>query len=38
MSENIVYYSYKMNNHSHVNQHEMDRFEHSISSLRQFND
>ena len=38
MSENIVYYSYKMNNHSHVNQHEMDRFEHSISSLREFND
>mgnify|MGYP003113189188 FL=1 len=37
MSENIVYYSYKMNQHSHVNVHEMDRFEHSISSLREFN-
>ena len=37
MNENIVYYSYKMNQHSHVNVHEMDRFEHSISSLREFN-
>ena len=37
MSQNIVYYSYKMNKHPHVNTHEMDRFEHSISSLREFN-
>ncbi len=38
MRENIVFYSYKMNNHAHINEHEMKRFEHSISSLREFND
>ena len=37
MSENIVYYSYKMSPHDHVNEHEMKRFEHSISTLRKFN-
>ena len=37
MSDNIVYYSYKMNKHAHVNEHELNRFEHSISSLREFN-
>ncbi len=33
----IVYYSYKKSNHSHVNDHELKRFDHSISSLRKFN-
>ena len=35
--ENIVLYSYKMSKHDHLNQHEMKRLEHSISSLREFN-
>ena len=34
---NIVYYSYKKSNHSHVNDHELKRFDHSIRSLREFN-
>ena len=34
---NIVYYSYKKSNHSHVNDHEIKRFDHSIRSLREFN-
>ena len=34
---NIVYYSYKKSNHSHVNDHELKRFDHSIHSLREFN-
>ena len=34
---NIVFYSYKMSPSDHVNQHEIKRFEHSISSLREFN-
>ncbi len=34
---NIVYYSYKKSNHSHINDHELKRFEHSIRSLREFN-
>ena len=35
---NIVFYSYKISPHDHVNEHEMKRFEHSIRSLREFND
>ena len=34
---NIVYYSYKKSKHEHINTHELRRFEHSISSLREFN-
>ena len=37
MSENIVYYSYKISRHSHINDHEMRRLDHSINSLREFN-
>ena len=36
--DNIVFYSYKWSRYSHINEHEMKRFEHSISSLREFND
>tara|TARA_B100000287_G_scaffold231204_1_gene217732 strand:+ start:779 stop:1633 length:855 start_codon:yes stop_codon:yes gene_type:complete len=36
--DNIVFYSYKMSPHDHVNEHEMKRLEHSILSLRKFND
>ena len=35
--DNIVFYSYKVNRHDHVNNHEIKRFEHSISTLREFN-
>ena len=35
--KNIVLYSYKMSEHDHYNQHELKRLEHSISSLREFN-
>ena len=35
---NIVFYSYKVSRHKHVNDHEMKRLDHSISSLREFND
>jgi len=35
---NIVFYSYKKNRHEHINTHELRRLEHSISSLREFND
>ena len=34
---NIVFYSYVKSRHSHVNDHELKRLDHSISSLRQFN-
>ena len=34
---NIVYYSYKKSIHDHINDHELRRFEHSISTLRDFN-
>ena len=34
---NIVFYSYKINRSSHINDHELKRLDHSISSLRQFN-
>ena len=37
MGNNIVYYSYKKSKHSHVNDHELKRFDHSIRSLREFN-
>ena len=33
----IVFYSTKINRHAHVNEHELKRLEHSISSLREFN-
>ena len=35
---NIVYYSYRKSIHDHINDHELKRFEHSIRSLRDFND
>ena len=35
--DNIVYYSTKMNKYAHVNEHEIKRLEHSIRSLREFN-
>ena len=35
---NIVFYSYKKSIHDHINDHELKRFEHSIRSLRDFND
>ena len=35
--ENIIVYSFKVNEHQHINDHEIKRLEHSISSLRQFN-
>ena len=35
--ENIVVYSFKVNEHQHINDHEIKRLEHSISSLREFN-
>ena len=34
---NIVFYSYKMSKYDHINDHELKRFDHSISSLREFN-
>ena len=36
-SENIVFYSYKMSQHDHINDHEFKRLNHSIKSLREFN-
>jgi hypothetical protein len=33
----IVFYSYKINRNSHINDHELKRLDHSISSLRKFN-
>ena len=35
--DNIVFYSYKWSRYSHINEHEMKRLHHSISSLREFN-
>ena len=35
--DNIVFYSYKKSIHDHINDHELRRFEHSISTLRDFN-
>ena len=34
---NVVFYSYKKNRNDHINDHEMKRLDHSISSLREFN-
>ena len=34
---NIVFYSYKKNKHEHINTHELHRLEHSIKSIREFN-
>ena len=34
---NIVFYSYKKSIHAHINDHELKRLDHSISSLRDFN-
>jgi len=34
---NIVFYSYVKSKYSHVNDHELKRFDHSINSLRKFN-
>jgi|TARA_B100001964_G_scaffold240396_1_gene310100 hypothetical protein len=36
-ASNIVFYSYKMSEHDHINEHEFKRLTHSISSLREFN-
>ena len=30
---NIVFYSFKVSPHEHINTHEMRRFDHSIKSL-----
>ena len=35
---NIVFYSYSINKNDHINDHEMKRLDHSIHSLREFND
>ena len=35
--QNIIYYSYKMSEHDHINDHELKRLKHSIESLRKFN-
>tara|TARA_R100000742_G_C4270886_1_gene89670 strand:- start:54 stop:968 length:915 start_codon:yes stop_codon:yes gene_type:complete len=35
--EDIVFYSYKISDHDHINEHEFKRLKHSISSLREFN-
>ena len=35
---NLVFYSYVVSDHDHVNDHELKRLEHSIRSLRQFNE
>ena len=34
---NIVFYSYKKSQHDHINDHELKRLDHSIGSLREFN-
>ena len=34
---NIVFYSYKKSQHDHINDHELKRLDHSIKSLREFN-
>ena len=35
--EDIIFYSYKMSKHDHINDHELRRLEHSIKSIRSFN-
>ena len=34
---NLVFYSYKKSIHDHINDHELKRLDHSIRSLREFN-
>ena len=34
---NLVFYSYKKSAHDHINDHELKRLDHSIRSLRDFN-
>ena len=34
---NIVFYSYKKSIHAHINDHELKRLDHSIKSIREFN-
>jgi len=34
---NLVFYSYKKSIHAHINDHELKRLDHSIRSLRDFN-
>ena len=36
-NKNVVMYSYKVSKYDHVNSHEINRIEHSISSIRNFN-
>ena len=33
----IIFYSFKKSKHAHINEHELKRLEHSISSIREFN-
>ena len=35
--EDIIFYSYKMSKHDHINDHELRRLDHSIKSIRSFN-
>ena len=35
---NVICYSYLKNKHDHINEHELKRLDHSIHSLREFND
>ena len=35
--EDIIFYSFKMNAKDHINDHEVRRLEHSIRSIREFN-
>ena len=37
IEEDVVLYSYKVSKHDHINEHEMKRLTHSISSLREHN-
>ena len=37
INRDIVMYSYKVNQHTHINEHEIKRLEHSIGSLREHN-
>ena len=37
VNRDIVMYSYKVNQHDHINEHEIKRLEHSIGSLREHN-
>ena len=37
INRDIVMYSYRVNQHDHINEHEIKRLEHSIGSLREHN-